>query len=116
MALADLRARPIAAGRTRPRLSRLERSERRFAILMIAPTLIAVLAVMGYPWGYSAWMSLHFVNLLTRRWTYVGLDNYTKVFHDQSFIDSFVRTMWFSGLVVGGGTFLGLLMALALNE
>lgn len=116
MALADLRTRPIVAGRTRPRLSRLERSERRFAILMIAPTLIAVLAVMGYPWGYSAWMSLNFVNLLTQRWTYVGLDNYTKLIHDQSFIDSFIRTMWFSGLVVAGGTFLGLLMALALNE
>jgi ABC-type sugar transport system permease subunit len=116
MALADLRARPISAVRMRPRLSRMERAERRFAILMIAPTLIAVLAVMGYPWGYSAWMSLNFVNMLTRRWTYVGLDNYTKLFHDQSFVDSFIRTMWFSGLVVAGGTFLGLLMALALNE
>jgi multiple sugar transport system permease protein len=83
---------------------------------MITPTLIAVLAIMGYPWVYSAWMSLNFVNLLTKRWTFVWFDNYTKLFSDQSFIDSFVRTMWFSGLVVGGGTFLGLLMALALNE
>ncbi|MEA2583564.1 MAG: multiple sugar transport system permease protein, partial [Thermomicrobiales bacterium] len=116
MALADLRVRPAPAVKARPRLSRTERAERRFAIAMITPTLIAVLAIMGYPWVYSAWMSLNFVNLLTKRWTFVWFDNYTKLFSDQSFIDSFVRTMWFSGLVVGGGTFLGLLMALALNE
>lgn len=117
MALTDLRARvapPVA--RARPGLSRLERADRRFALAMITPALIAVLAVMGYPWGYSFWMSLNHINLLTRRWRYVGLDNYRKVISEQAFVDSFVRTMWFSAVVVAGGTVLGLLLALALNE
>ncbi|MGD9712341.1 MAG: ABC transporter permease subunit [Thermomicrobiales bacterium] len=102
---------PIRSG-----LTRLERSDRRFALLMAAPTVIAVFAVMGYPWIYSVWLSLHNMNLLTRRWTWVGLDNYRNIFDSQSFIDSLVRTLWFSGLVVAGGTLLGLLIALTLNE
>ncbi len=83
---------------------------------MIAPTIIAVLGVMGYPWLYSLWLSLHNVNLLTKRWTWVGLENYTKLIHDESFVASLSRTLWFSGLVVVGGTLVGLLTALVLNE
>lgn len=83
---------------------------------MVAPAIVAVGAVMGYPWLYSVWLSLHNVNLLTQRWTWVGLDNYQKVFQSQQFTDSLIRTLWFSGLVVVGGTVLGLLMALVLNE
>ena len=83
---------------------------------MISPTVVAVLGVMGYPWLYSLWLSLHSVNLLTKRWVWVGLENYTKSFHDDTFTSSLLRTLWFSGLVVIGGTLVGLLMALVLNE
>lgn len=104
----------VATGRRG--LTRLERGDRRFAFLMALPTIIAVLAVMGYPWLYSVWLSLHNMNLLTKKWTWVGLDNYTKLFNDQPFQDSLIRTIWFSFLVVAGGTILGLMMALVLNE
>lgn len=97
-------------------LTRTERADRRFALAMIAPTFVAVLAIMGYPWMYSLWLSLHSMNLLTKRWTWVGFANYTKTFHDSTFTDSLIRTLWFSGLVVIGGTLLGLMMALVLNE
>lgn len=83
---------------------------------MIAPSFIAVLVVMAYPWFYSLWLSLHNMNLLTKRWTWVGTGNYSKLFHDATFGDSLFRTLWFSGLVVLGGTVLGMLMALVLNE
>lgn len=97
-------------------LTRIERGDRRFALVMIAPTFIAVGAVMGYPWLYSAWLSLHSMNLLTRQWTWVGLGNYENVFQSAQFTDSLVRTLWFSTLVVVGGTTVGMLMALVLNE
>src|SRR3712207_523175 len=97
-------------------LTRIDRADRRFALLMIAPSFIAVLAIMAYPWFYSLWLSLHNMNLLTKRWTWVGTGNYTKVFQDATFGDSLIRTLWFSGLVVLGGTVLGMLMALVLNE
>jgi ABC-type glycerol-3-phosphate transport system permease component len=117
MALADRLPyvrRPV--GRARARLTRIERAERRFALWMILPTVIAVLAIMGFPWLYSFWMSLNTVNLLTQRWTFVGLENYTGLVRDSSFIGSLLRTAWFSATVVVGGTLVGLFMALALNE
>lgn len=94
----------------------IERADRRFATLMVLPTVIAVLAVMGYPWIYSGWMSLHSTNLLTKKTAWVGLGNYTKTFQDQTFQDSLVRTIWFSAIVVFGGILVGLLIALVLNE
>lgn len=108
--------RPRPRARAASRLSRTERADRRFALVMITPTVIAVLGVMGYPWLYSLWLSLHSVNLLTKRWLFVGLDNYTKLIDDPSFTGSLTRTLWFSALVVVGGTLVGLLMALVLNE
>jgi multiple sugar transport system permease protein len=102
--------------RKRARLTRTERADRNFSVLMIAPAFIAVIAIMGYPWFYSLWLSLHSINLLTKRWTWVGFGNYQAVLPDPTFTDSLIRTLWFSGLVVIGGTLLGLLMALVLNE
>jgi ABC-type glycerol-3-phosphate transport system permease component len=100
----------------RHRLTMIERADRRFATLMVLPTVIAVLAIMGYPWIYSGWMSLHTTNLLTRTTAWVGLGNYAKTFQNQTFQDSFIRTVWFSALVVVGGILVGLLIALVLNE
>lgn len=101
---------------TRARGSRRERQDRLFALGMIVPALIVVFLVMGFPWIYSFWMSLNFVNLLTQRWTFVGLENYQKILVDPVFTGAFLRTAWFSAVVVLGGTGLGLLMALVLNQ
>jgi multiple sugar transport system permease protein len=106
-----------SASRKQPqRMSRIDRQDFRFAVLMSLPAFIGVIAVMGYPWAYSAWLSLHNMNLMTQRWTWVGLDNYQNILNDESFIASLTRTLWFSGLVVTGGTVVGLGIALVLNE
>lgn len=105
------------ASRSRPLgMSRVDWHDYRFALLMVLPAFVAVIAVLGYPWAYSAWLSLHNMNLMTQRWIWVGTANYQKLIHDSSFIASLVRTLWFSALVVGGGTALGLAIALVLNE
>lgn len=106
----------LARPRKQSRMSRIDRQDLRFSLLMALPAFIGVIAVMGYPWAYSAWLSLHNMNLMTQNWTWVGLDNYQKIFQNQSFIDSLVRTLWFSGLVVIGGTAVGLFIAIVLNE
>src|SRR4051812_25808833 len=97
--LASETAKSVAKPQSRFRrvtgLTRTERADRRFAVIMITPTVIAVLGIMGYPWIYSLWLSLHSVNLLTKRWIWVGVENYTKSFHDETFTSSLVRTIWF---------------------
>src|SRR5688572_22292280 len=94
-----------------PRAARRTREERRFALAMILPAFAAVFLIMGFPWFYSFWMSLNFVNLLTQQWIFVGLANYQKIVPDPGFVSSFLRTAWFSAVVVLGSTALGLLMA-----
>src|SRR5215207_1551610 len=100
---------------TRPRGSRRIREEWRFALAMTLPAFFIVFLIMGFPWLYSLWMSLNFVNLLTQQWTFVGFANYQKILPDPGFVSSLLRTAWFSAVVVLGSTGLGLLMALALN-
>src|SRR5215213_10903655 len=99
----------------RARGSRRIREEWRFALAMTLPAFCVVFLIMGFPWLYSLWMSLNFVNLLTQQWIFVGLGNYQKILPDPGFVNSFLRTAWFSAVVVLGSTGLGLLMAIALN-
>ncbi len=95
---------------------KLRRQELLYAVLMVLPTLLAVLAVTAYPFGYSAWLSLHRIDLGSKHWTFVGLGNYSEVIPDPEFRAAFVRTLIFSALTVVGGAGLGLVMALVLNE
>ena len=49
-----------------------------FAFLLILPTLLVVIGVVGYPWMESLRWSLHKEDMFTKQMTFVGLDNYTK--------------------------------------
>ncbi len=98
------------------RYGELQRRERVFAALMILPTAVAVLAVTAFPFFYSAWLSLNQSNQFTKRWSFVGLANYVEIWSSGDLRDAFGRSIYFSLSTVVGGTLLGLLMALALNE
>jgi len=97
-------------------LTRMEKAERRFALLMLLPALVVVFAVMAFPWAYSFWLSLNDMNIFTQTWTFVGLDNYVTALPKPSSVDAFLRTVWFSALLVIGSNGVGLIMALVLNE
>lgn len=87
----------------------------RLPVLLTLPTLLVVFAVIGMPLGYSLMLSLHRINVLTQKWVFVGLDNYTDVLPDPDFIAAFGRTAYFAFLTVAGGLVLGMAMALVLN-
>lgn len=109
-------ARAARRARVQARPARGQMDDRLFALLLVLPTLIAVLAVTIFPFGYSAWMSLHQLNMFSQDWVFVGLDNYLTVTHDLEFRSAFFRTLYFAFVSVVGGTLLGLAMALVLNE
>ncbi len=98
------------------RLTRIERSERRFAFLMLLPALVVVFAVMAFPWGYSFWLSLNELNIFTKQWTFVGLNNYIVTLPQPSSINAFLRTVWFSALLVIGTNVVGMILALVLDQ
>jgi len=87
-----------------------------FAALMILPTMIAVLAITAYPFFYSAWLSVNRLNMFTKKWNFVGLDNYAEVWTSGELRDALGRTLIFCFVSVIAGTLLGLFMALVLNE
>jgi ABC-type sugar transport system permease subunit len=118
---------PVALPRVGLRAVRL--SEASFARLLVAPALLAIVAVVAIPLAYSLWLSFTDVNLLRGggaaielfgmrlplyRW--VGLKNYLQVFSDPLYWDSLWRTLYFVGAFVIEATLVGLGVALVLNE
>ncbi|MDQ0392916.1 ABC transporter permease [Labrys monachus] len=87
-----------------------------FAYASVAPTLLIVLAVVGMPLAYSFYLSLNRTNPITKRWIFVGFDNYTSILGGSELWSAFGRTVYFAGFSVVGTTLLGMAMALILNR
>ena len=111
----------------RPAAVRL--TEGRFAFLLVAPALGAIVLVVLFPLLYSLWLSFTDVNLLRTtgpaielfgvrvpffRW--IGFQNYARIFDDPLYWSSLWRTLYFVGAFVLEATLVGLAMALVLNE
>ena len=86
-----------------------------FPVLLTLPTLLVVFLVIGVPLVYSLALSFHRINMLTKQWVFVGLQNYLEILPDADFIAAFGRTAYFALVTVGGGLVLGMAMALVLN-
>jgi ABC-type sugar transport system permease subunit len=118
---------PLTVPRLRLRAVRL--SEASFARLLVAPAVLAIVAVVAVPLAYSLWLSFTDVNLLRTNgaaielfgmrlplYRWVGLKNYLQVFSDPLYWDSLWRTLYFVGAFVIEATLVGLGVALVLNE
>jgi multiple sugar transport system permease protein len=92
--------------RTFPRADRRRRTIKKSPLgriskywLFIAPSLLVILAIVLFPWVFTIWMSVH-------EWSpgappaYVGSRNYVELFTSSRFIDSTVRTLYFTFLSV----------------
>ncbi len=67
--------------------------------LFIAPSLLVILSIVLFPWVFTIWMSAHEWNPGAPP-TYVGLRNYVELFTSNRFIESTVRTIYFTFLSV----------------
>ena len=112
---AVLPAAPAAAG-TWLRLSRF--SHRHARLLLPAPAVVAVVAIVAYPVAYTIWLSLQewFASSLAKP-QFIGLANYQKILiGDARFRQAFLTTLSFTVLAVSIETTLGLGMALIFNR
>lgn len=93
------------------------RSERRLAFLLIAPAVILMLAVTGYPIIYSVWLSLQRYNLATPDDTeFVGLQNYVTVLTDGYWWSALVVTLGITVVSVAIEFVLGMALALVMHR
>ncbi len=88
-----------------------------FAYLLNAPSIVAILLLVGYPIGYSVWVSLHRYNLQRPRvFNFVGLQNYWDILTDPAFWSALRITAAFTVLAVVIVVALGMAVALLLNR
>ena len=85
--------------------------------LLVAPVVVAIVAILGYPLVKLVTLSLQeygLPQLIQRHGDWIGLENYRSVLSDPVFWDTLVRTIVFTVANVGLTMVLGTLIALLL--
>lgn len=87
-----------------------------FGWLLLAPALLVLLAVVGYPMLSTLGLSFFDASLISpARRAFVGVGNYLDFLQDAEFWQAVGRTAYFTGVSVGCELVLGVLLALLLN-
>ena len=81
----------------------------------IVPALIAIVAIIAFPWAFTLWMSLFDWKIGSSQ-TFTGLGNYAALLTDRRFIESIGHTLLFTLLAVIGPLIFGTLAALVFNH
>ncbi|MPZ92743.1 MAG: ABC transporter permease subunit [Actinobacteria bacterium] len=84
--------------------------------LLALPAVLVAAGVSVYPFGYSFLVGLHDVNVISGKWTYIGLENYSETLGGSEFWSAAARTAYFTALCVVLSSVLGLAAAIVLNE
>ena len=79
--------------------------------LLVAPQLVITVIFFIWPAGEALWYSVQSVDPFGLSSQFVGLDNFTALFHDSYYLDSFWTTMKFSALVTVSGLVASLFFA-----
>ena len=86
---------------------------------LLAPAALVIGAVLAYPVYKLGRLSLQqfgLAELVTKKGTWIGLDNYSRIFHDHQFWTVVLRTFVFTAVNVGLTMILGTLIALLLTR
>jgi multiple sugar transport system permease protein len=110
----------VTQPKRRRRPATADKSERRLAVRMVAPSMILIAVVAVYPICYAIWLSLHEYSVRVpglSRWAgSLGLRNYQTALQSSDFWDAFKTTFIFTGASVFLELCLGIAMALAMHS
>ncbi|WP_326835617.1 sugar ABC transporter permease [Amycolatopsis rhabdoformis] len=119
---------PMPAGATPPasahvtpktRRRRVGFGERAMPYLLLAPALVAVLVLLGWPTIQMLGISLRKLDLhelVTGQMVWVGFDNYTEEFTDPDFWSVAVRTVVFTAALVAATLLVALVIAVLMRH
>jgi multiple sugar transport system permease protein len=103
--------------RSRPPLSEGARAERRLGLLLIAPAVIVMLAVTGYPLVYAVYLSLSQYNLAApQNHKIIGFANYSSVLSSPYWWQALWVTLIITAFSVAITLVLGMLLAQVLHR
>jgi glucose/mannose transport system permease protein len=94
----------------------LKDKDRYLSIILISPSILAILIFVYAFIGWSVRVSLSKWKGLTPDYTWVGLKNYLELFSDPRFHVDVRNTLIFTGVFVIGSILLGLLLAIMLDQ
>ncbi len=98
-------------------LKKFTKSQTAFAYMLLAPSLLLLIILIGYPMLYNVMISVQDVPLNPKMASvFVGLKNFKMVLLDKEFFSSVFITIAFTAVVVIFSTILGLAMACFLNR
>lgn len=85
-------------------------------LLLVAPILITMAALVFAPMGRTVWDSLHRVNPMQAGTPFVGLENYARMFSDAQLGTAWINTLLYVLLAVVAETVFGVLAAALINQ
>jgi multiple sugar transport system permease protein len=91
-------------------------AESRFGFLIVLPAVITFAAVILYPFLNSVRLAFYRSTLTFPEPVFRGLDNFSRLFADPAFHESWMRTVLFVALTTGLTVWLGLVWAIVLNQ
>ncbi len=83
--------------------------------ILIAPVVIFMLLVYGYPLFLTLKYSFFDASLIGDNNVFIGIKNYTSILKDKEFYDTFILTVKWTVLTVGFKIGIGFLIAMILN-
>lgn len=84
--------------------------------LLVAPQMAVVLVFFFWPAAQALYQSVLTQDAFGTSTEFVGLDNFRRLFNDESYLASFKTTAVFSILVAGSGLVIALLLAVMANR
>ncbi|MBL8388943.1 MAG: sn-glycerol-3-phosphate ABC transporter permease UgpA [Hydrogenophaga sp.] len=84
--------------------------------LLVTPQLAIVLVFFFWPAAQALYQSLLTQDAFGTSTEFVGLENFRRLFDDESYLESFKTTALFSALVAGSGLVIALLLAVMANR
>jgi len=97
---------------------RISSGDRYLGYLLVAPVLVALGAITGYPLVYNIWNSLHFDNLAYGGLphSFTGVKNYKAVLTSPAWIGALERTLVFTVVSIAFDIVVALALALMLHR
>lgn len=96
--------------------SGFEKKEHQQGYIFLTPAIIILAIFIGLSVLYVVYLSFHKVNLFTKEYTFVGFENYKRVFTDNIARIGLKNTLMFSVVVVPIQTALALIISSVLNS
>lgn len=90
------------------------RKSRKFGYLLVAPAIIYILALVGFPFCLAVWYSISSASVNNLTGHFVGLQHYTSLLHDPEFLQSLRNTVVYTVLSTVITAILGTLLAFVL--